>query len=145
MRKIKIFLVILCGVLCLKAEEIKTIPLFIGSTEFVAEIADTREKQIRGLMYRESIPGDYGMLFVYPEESYHSMWMKNCRTSLDIIFLDANKQVINMYIDVPPCKKEPCESYGAERPAKYVLELKGNRARELNLKPGDAIFFILKD
>jgi uncharacterized membrane protein (UPF0127 family) len=123
--------------------EIKTIPLYIGSEQFVVEIADTREKQLMGLMFRESIPDDYGMLFVYGEEGYRSMWMKNCKVHLDFIFLDANKQIINMYINVPPCKKEPCKSYECRRPAMYVLELRGNRAKELKLKPGDTIFFIL--
>jgi uncharacterized membrane protein (UPF0127 family) len=123
--------------------EIKTIPLYIGSEQFVVEIADTREKQVRGLMFREFVPDDYGMLFVHGEEEYRSIWMKNCKVHLDLIFLDANKQIINMYINVPPCKKEPCESYESRRPAKYVLELRGNRANELKLKPGDTIFFIL--
>lgn len=123
--------------------EIKTIPLYIGSEQFVVEIADTSEKQLRGLMFRESIPDDYGMLFIYGEEGYRSMWMKNCKVHLDLIFLDADKQIINMYINVPPCKKEPCGTYESKRPAKYVLELRGNRANELKLKPGDTIFFIL--
>ncbi len=122
---------------------IKIIPLYIGTEKFMVEIADTLEKQIRGMMYREYVPADFGMLFIYESEDYRSYWMKNCLVTLDIVYLDRNKQVINMHIDVPPCKSEPCETYPSERPAQYVLELRGNRAKELNLKPGDTIFFIL--
>jgi uncharacterized membrane protein (UPF0127 family) len=124
--------------------EIKTTPLYIGPQKFVVEIADTEEKHLRGLMFRDYIPANFGMLFVYGEEEYRSMWMKNCRVNLDIIFLDNSKRIINMYINVPPCRDEPCRTYVSEKPVKYVLELRGNRAKELKLKPGDNILFILK-
>jgi uncharacterized membrane protein (UPF0127 family) len=124
--------------------EIKTTPLYIGPQQFVVEIADTTEKHLRGLMFRDYIPDNFGMLFVYGEEEYRSMWMKNCRVHLDIIFLDAGKKIINMYIDVPPCSEEPCRTYVSKKPVKYVLELRGKRAKELKLKPGDNILFILK-
>jgi uncharacterized membrane protein (UPF0127 family) len=48
-----------------------------------------------------------------------------------------------MFINVPPCKKEPCKTYVTHVPAQYVLELRGNRAKELNLQPGDSVMFIL--
>lgn len=133
----------LFAALLFSSPELKTIPLHIGSKQFVVEIADTEEKHLRGLMFREFIPDNFGMLFVYGEEEYRSMWMKNCRVHLDIIFLDANKKVINMYINVPPCEMEPCRTYVSKSPVKYVLELRGNLAKELKLKPGDTIFFIL--
>lgn len=125
------------------ASEIKVIPLFIGKVKFTVEVADTMEKQMLGLMYRESIPDDFGMLFIYPSEGHRSMWMKNCRVHLDIIFMDANKQVINIHFNVPPCTGDPCASYASERPAQFALELRANRAKELGLNPGDHIFFSL--
>lgn len=142
-----ILFILFCGSLYsfpgTKTTEIKIIPLYIGPEKFIVEIADTPEKQITGMMYREFIPDDFGMLFIHETESYRSFWMKNCRVPLDIIYLDKNKQVINIHFNVPPCKQEPCPSYKSERPAQYVLELRGNRAKELNLKPGDTIFFSL--
>jgi len=133
-----------CGSLYLSpGMEIKIIPLYIGPEKFMVEIADTPEKQIRGMMFREFIPDDFGMLFIHETEDYRSFWMKNCRVSLDIIYLDKNKQIINIHFNVPPCQLEPCKTYQSQRPAQYVLELRGNRAKELNLKPGDTIFFSL--
>jgi uncharacterized membrane protein (UPF0127 family) len=150
MKKIKIITIVLLllgslvyGASPYPGQEIKIIPLYIGSEKFTVEIADTPEKQIQGLMFREFIPDDFGMLFVHEVEDYRGFWMKNCKVHLDIIYLDRNKQIINMHINVPPCKREPCKTYPSEKPARYVLELRANRAKELNLKPGDSIFFIL--
>lgn len=128
---------------CIQAQ-VRMIPLYIGSAEFTVEIADTQEKQMVGLMFRKTIPDDFGMLFVHNEEEYHSMWMKNTLVHLDLIFLNKSRQVVDMYINVPPCKQDPCETYPSRVLAQYVLELRGNRAKELNLKIGDTLFFTLK-
>ena len=141
-KKIVIILVLLTG---MAFAETKFISLFIGDHEFNVEIADTQQKQILGLMYRDSIPDDYGMLFTYHNEDTRSMWMKNCLIHLDLVFLDKNREVVDMYINVPPCKEDPCASYMSRRRAQYVLELRGNRAKELNLKIGDSIFFVLPE
>lgn len=141
-KKIVILLVLLTG---MAVAETKFISLFIGDQEFNVEIADTQQKQILGLMYRDSIPDSYGMLFTYHNEDTRSMWMKNCRIHLDLVFLDKNREVVDLYINVPPCKNDPCASYISRRRAQYVLELRGNRAKELNLKIGDSIFFVLPE
>ncbi len=144
MKRIVVLFILFCSFFYSSpAAEIKIIPLYIGPEKFMVEIANTPEKYFRGLMYREFIPDDFGMLFIHESEDYRSFWMKNCRVHLDIIYLDKNKQVINIHFNVPPCEFEPCRTYPSERPAQYVLELRGNRAKELNLKPGDTIFFSL--
>jgi uncharacterized protein len=144
MKRVVVLFILFCSFFYWSpAAEIKIIPLYIGSEKFMVEIADTPEKQMTGMMYREFIPDDFGMLFIHETESYRSFWMKNCRVHLDIIYLDKNKQIINIHFNVPPCKQEPCKTYKSERPARYVLELRGNRAKELNLKPGDTTFFTL--
>ncbi|MGE5340501.1 MAG: DUF192 domain-containing protein [Candidatus Omnitrophota bacterium] len=118
------------------------IPLYIGQKKFTVEVADTPEKRALGLMFRESIPDNFGMLFLFDAEEDLSFWMKNCKVHLDIIYLDSSKRVVDMYSNVPPCKNDPCPSYESRKPARYVLELRGNRAKELNLKAGDLIFFL---
>jgi uncharacterized membrane protein (UPF0127 family) len=119
------------------------IPLYIGSEKFTVEIADTVEKQVKGMMFRKNVPDDFGMLFIYNVEDYHGYWMKNCLVHLDIIYLNKGKQVVDIYINVPPCKEEPCKTYVTRVPAQYVLELRGNRSKEIKLKIGDSIFFML--
>lgn len=144
-KKLILFILFFCFIYLSPGTEIKIIPLYIGSEKFMVELADTYEKQIKGMMFREFVPDDFGMLFIHETEEHRGFWMKNCRVSLDIIYLDKNKQIINIHFNVPPCKRDPCKTYKSERPARYVLELRGNRARELNLKPGDTIFFILNN
>lgn len=120
---------------------VKVIPLYIGQHKFNVEVADTPSKWTLGLMYREYIADDFGMLFVSNYEEHRSFWMKNCKVHLDILYLDRNKQVINIHYNVPPCKADPCPGYPSDRPAQYVLELRANRAKELKIKPGDHISF----
>jgi len=117
------------------------VPLYIHDTRFVAEIAETMEQQVKGLMYRRSIPRTYGMLFIYPEEDIRGFWMKNTWIPLDLIFLNRNRQVVDMFVNVPPCGADPCPSYVSKVPAQYVLEIRGDLSRELKLKEGDTIFF----
>lgn len=119
------------------------ITMFIGDEEFVVEVAKTDRGKALGLMYRKEIPDNFGMLFIYSNEDYRGMWMKNTLVSLDLIFLNSGKEVVEILHNVPPCVKDPCRSYISEKKAKYVLELKGKRSEELDLSTGDRIFFIL--
>jgi len=119
------------------------ITILIADEEFVVEIAETDQEKALGLMHRKEIPDNFGMLFIYPGEDFRGMWMKNTLVSLDLIFLNSQKEIVEIFNNVPPCVKDPCKSYISGEKAKYVLELKGNRSKELNLNEGDRIFFIL--
>ena len=121
--------------------ERRFVPLYIHDTRFVAEIAETMDQQVRGLMFRRSIPRNYGMLFIYSEEEIRGFWMKNTWIRLDLIFLNRNRQVVDMFASVPPCTADPCPSYVSKVPAQYVLEIRGDLSRELKLKVGDTLFF----
>jgi uncharacterized membrane protein (UPF0127 family) len=116
------------------------VTIYIQNKPFLAEIADTPEKLSKGLMFRQKIKDDYGMLFVFPDEDYRSFWMKNTLIPLDIIYLNQGRQIVDMYLSVPPCKADPCPSYNSSFPARYVLELNGGLAKKLKLKIGDKIF-----
>jgi len=119
------------------------ISLFIKDESFTVEVADTDPKKALGLMFRKGIPDNFGMLFPYTGEDYRAMWMKNTLISLDLIFLNARKEIVEIIVNVPPCMEEPCKSYISQNKAQYVLELRGNRSVELDLHPGDTLFFIL--
>jgi uncharacterized membrane protein (UPF0127 family) len=137
----RIIIVIIFFVTIMVADE-KYIPIYVGENELVVEVADTLQKRMTGLMFRKSIPDDYGMLFVFETESTQAMWMKNTFIHLDIIFLNKHRQIIDIYLNVPPCEQEPCMSYVSRSPAKYALELKGNYSKKLNIGIGDSIFFV---
>lgn len=108
-----------------------------------AELADTTEKRARGLMFRESLAKDRGMLFTFAEAQPWSFWMKNTRIRLDIIWLDANKKIIHVERNVPICTRtdDGCPNYQPNDPAFYVLEVAAGVADELNLKRGVKLKF----
>ena len=110
-----------------------------GGKVFKVEIADTQEKQALGLMFRDSMPADQGMIFIFPNEAPRSFWMKNCRISLDIMYFDKDLKLVSISADTPPCRVSNCPSYPSKKPAMYVLELNAGLAKELDVAPGDQL------
>ena len=102
------------------------------------EVAQTPQQQAIGLMFREQLNGDRGMLFPFPTERTARFWMKNVPISLDMIFLRGDR-IVGLAVDVPPCKKEPCPVYGPEALVDSVIELRGGRATELGIEVGDRV------
>lgn len=137
MKKLLIALLAFAGFL---GAENRFITIFIQDKPFFTEIADTPEKQAKGLMFRSCINADYCMLFVFAEEDMRSFWMKNTLITLDIIYLNSDRQIVDMYCSVPPCRSDPCPGYASALPARYVLEIRGGTAKKLKLKIGDKIF-----
>jgi len=111
----------------------------LGGKTFGVEIADTQEKQALGLMFRENMPDDEGMIFVFPNEAPRSFWMKNTRISLDIMYFDKDLKMVSISADTPPCRVSRCPSYPSIKPAMYVLELNAGKASELGVGPGDKL------
>lgn len=107
-----------------------------GRTLFQVEIADTEAERSRGLMFRSSLADDRGMLFDFQPARPVSFWMKNTWIPLDIIFLDVKGRVLNIARETTPYSEAPIPSEGT---ARAVLEIRGGRAEELGLKPGDLI------
>jgi uncharacterized membrane protein (UPF0127 family) len=108
---------------------------------FVVEIADTDEARARGLMFRDAMARDRGMLFLFERQEPQAFWMRNTRIPLDIFYFDAQRRLVSTAAGVPPCTTPRCPSYPSTGPAQYVLELNAGLARELKTAPGDAITF----
>ncbi len=102
------------------------------------EVARTPQQQALGLMFRESLPADRGMLFTFSEPQIARFWMKNVVISLDMIFLYQG-EVKAIEANVPPCNVDPCPVYGPNVLVDQVLELPGGRAKELDLQIGDRL------
>jgi uncharacterized membrane protein (UPF0127 family) len=117
----------------------------LEGSSITAELAVTAEERARGLMFREKLLPDQGMLFVFEVEDYHSFWMKNTLVALDMVWLDKDKRIVHIERDVPPCKADPCPSYTPKRPGSYVLELKPGSADRLKLRLHDKLEFTLPD
>jgi len=102
------------------------------------EVAKTSEQQAIGLMYRTSLADDRGMLFEFKPARWVNFWMKNCKISLDMIFL-RDGVVTAIEVSAPPCTADPCPTYGPDTAVDRVIELRGGRAAELGVKVGDRI------
>ncbi|AMA08061.1 DUF192 domain-containing protein [Picosynechococcus sp. PCC 73109] len=113
----------------------------VGSEQrFGLEVAETAEQQRLGLMYREFLPDNRGMLFEFNPARPVSFWMKNCLINLDMIFL--REGVVQAIAhDVPPCENDPCPTYGPPTTVNIdqVIEIRGGLAKEINLQAGDRI------
>jgi uncharacterized membrane protein (UPF0127 family) len=111
----------------------------IGKTRVYAEAANTPEERETGLMNRTSLNENAGMLFVFPTEQKQSFWMKNMRIPLDIVFITADKHVLDVYQSVPPCTTDPCVSYIPSAPIRYVLEVNAGFSQQHGITSGDNV------
>lgn len=107
-----------------------------GRHDLWVEIADDEEERARGLMFREPLADDRGMLFQFPDSAERAFYMRNTPASLDIIYIDAAGTVVSIARNTTPYSEALIPSYGA---AKGVLEVRAGLAAEMGLEPGDRI------
>jgi uncharacterized protein len=133
----------------------KTVPVKINGTTFFLEVAADSETRTKGLMFREHIEDDGGMIFVFPESQVRvqSFWMKNCLTDMDIIYLDGTGRVLVSYEMKKQEPKRANESeddyearmresdYSSRFPATFAIEIAPGKAAALGVKEGDVIDF----
>jgi len=107
------------------------------------EIADNSSERRRGLMNRESLCGDCGMLFVYPDQDYRAFWMKNTSIPLDIIFISEDQEVVNVEKagPEPGVADENLTKYYSDEPVKYVVEVNQGYAERKSIEEGTNVLF----
>lgn len=112
----------------------------LGGQIIGLEVARTRQEQTIGLMYRDMLADDRGMLFPFAPPEPVRFWMKNVLISLDMVFVYQG-EVVSIARDVPPCNSDPCPTYGPgpQQLVEYVIELRGGRAEDLGLQTGDPV------
>ena len=102
------------------------------------EVADNDEERMQGLMFRESLDENSGMLFVFDNKAKYAFWMKNTLIPLDVIFIDENFNIVDIIYAVP-CKEDPCERYIPKKESLYVLEVNGNFTIKNGISIGNKI------
>ena len=111
----------------------------ISGQEILLEVARTSRQQALGLMYREPLPDNRGMLFPMTRPRPVSFWMKNVPGPLDMLFI-YNGTIQAIEVNVPPCESSPCPTYGpGDQLIDQVIELRGGHAAELGLAVGDTV------
>ena len=113
-------------------------------TKITAEVMVHPMDMMRGMMYRDSIAPDRGMLFIHNGEGKYPYWMHNVKIPLDIVWMNKNHTVVEISRDTPPCtsaRASDCPNYGGHQMAAYVLELGGGQAKKHSVDEGDTISF----
>lgn len=113
-----------------------TIKTVNGSHDFMVDIADEGPEQIRGLMFREDLANNEGMLFEFDRPKVSSIWMKNTLIPLDILFVRENGKILKIAHNAVPCS---LRSASSEAVVGAVLEIPGGRAKDLGIVPGDTV------
>jgi uncharacterized membrane protein (UPF0127 family) len=124
--------------------EFKKGPLKLPSGAVIqVEFAQTAAQRERGLMFRESLPPDYGMLFVFPERRFLTFWMKNTFVDLDMVFIDESRRISSIQARVPKSRRGSSDSEVARRSGvgRYLLELPAGAAAGYGLKVGQRLHF----
>lgn len=114
-----------------------------NGARLLAEVADTPAKRASGLMFRDRLAPDKGMLFVFEETGEWRFWMKNTKIALDILWLGPDKQIVYIEENVPECRQDPCPEYKSNKEALYVLELPAGTVKREKLAKGMKLQFKL--
>ena len=114
----------------------------LNGERYTVEISDDDAERARGLMFRDHLDAQRGMLFIHEREEPQAYWMKNTRIPLDILYFDSQRRLVKQQRDVPPCSAgDACPSYPSGAPARYVLELNAGQAAKLKLQDGAVLRF----
>jgi uncharacterized membrane protein (UPF0127 family) len=136
----KLFIIFICSVFLVGCKNsISENYIKIGNQKFIVEVAEDSETRAQGLMFREKLEVNHGMLFVFEQEKFHRFWMKNTSIPLDIVWISSDRKVVDVQT-VAPCKTPTCPSYVPQGMAKYVLEI---NAKSFQGQVGDEAVFDL--
>jgi uncharacterized protein len=113
----------------------KTGHVKVGTHNLKVELAIDDAERSRGLMFRKTMGKEEGMLFVFDEPGYHSMWMKDTLIPLSVAFIDGEGKIINI-LDMEP---QTFDTHSAAGPARYAIETNKGWFEEKKVKPGDKV------
>lgn len=133
-----------CGQKPTTMEDFNTrdVTLANGKTIHVEVMLDATD-MLRGMMFRTSLDPARGMLFIHRTPGTYGYWMYQTMIPLDIIWMDASKQVVEIVNSAPPCKTEAskCPHFGGTETAQFVLEIGSGLAKQNGIRIGDTITF----
>ncbi len=113
----------------------------IKGQTFQVDLAMTEKDRYRGLSGRDSLPADYGMLFIYPKAKNLRFCMRDCNIPIDIVFIGPDMRVVNVYQMQVESDRAGTIAYESNLLVHYALELKGGQARRAGIAIGDKVTF----
>lgn len=103
------------------------------------EIAANEKQRETGLMYRQTLAPDHGMLFVFEEQAIINIWMKNTLIPLDVLFIDQTGKIVSVLKNLAPCKQANCPVYHSGAPASFMLEVNTGFIEQQQIQAGQAL------
>ncbi len=118
---------------------------FPSGAQLEAEVADTPEKLLFGLAFRDELPANSAMLYIFEENGPHRVRTKEYRFPIDIMWVDESHHIVHMVERAEPCAKDPCPLYGPPpEAARYVLQAKAGFLKEAGVLNGDELKYVLR-
>ena len=118
---------------------------FPSGAELEAEVADTPEKLLFGLAFREALPPNGGMLYIFEQNGMHRVRTKEYRFPIDILWVDESHHVVHMMEHADPCAKDPCPFFGPPPEAvRYVIEAESGFIQKAEVGKGDELKYALR-
>lgn len=136
---VSIIIIVSIFILLKEGKEVKNSQVCINGNCFDVELTVSESEKMRGLMFRESLDEDKGMLFVYDQEGIYPFWMKNTLIPLDIIWIDSDMKIVHINRNTQPCEVDVCPSIDPEKDAMYVLELNAGISEKFGFEVGNAV------
>ena len=134
-----------CGDRATSAEEYYLTPIkFPDGAVILAEHMRTQQEVMRGMMFRDALKPDRGMLFSHGGPGKYPYWMYQVKIPLDIVWVNGGRRIVEISAQTPPCPLGPaskCPNYGGNSEALFVVELAGGVAAKHGLKLGDMLVF----
>lgn len=128
-----------------KKEADTIIVTFPSGREIEAEVADTPEKLLFGLAFREGLPPNTGMLYIFEASGPHRMRTTGFTIPVDMIWVDESRHVVSVVPAAAPCPAEPCPQYGPPpQDARYVIQTTAGFLKDEQLQPGAELKFTLR-
>jgi len=118
---------------------------FPSGVKLQAEVADTPEKLLFGLAFRESLPENGGMIFLFEKSDLHKVWTKGFQLPVDLIWVDESKHIVYVKEAVQPCMKDPCPWHGPPpENARYIIEANMGFVQRAEAVIGTKLVFALR-
>jgi uncharacterized membrane protein (UPF0127 family) len=118
---------------------------FPGGKTLETEVASTPEKLLFGLAFREGLPPDTGMLYIFESTGSHRVRTRQFRIPVDMMWVDESHHVVQLMENVPPCPQDPCPFYGPPpEPVRYLIQTTAGYVRRKGLTAGMELKFTLR-
>ncbi|GKS59972.1 hypothetical protein YTPLAS18_34990 [Nitrospira sp.] len=117
---------------------------FPNGQQLEGEVANTPEKLLFGLAFRETLPTGSALLMIFDESGLHRVWTKEYRIPVDMIWVDESKHIVHVMEGLTPCEKDPCPRYGPPSAnARYILQTRAGFVKDAGVAVGMELKFTL--